>query len=63
MPDHNFYALRQNIIDSAPDNASGLAQQAVSSGVAPIAALNHGYVPGMHDVGEQFAKGQMYLPN
>jgi methanogenic corrinoid protein MtbC1 len=50
MPDHNISA----IIDGAPDTASGLAQQAVSSGVATIDAINHGYVPGMHDVGEQF---------
>ena len=63
MPDHNFSAMRQSIIDGAPDTASGLAQQAVSSGVAPIDAINHGSVPGLHDVGEEFAKGQMYLPN
>lgn len=63
MPDDNFSAMRQSIIDGAPDTASGLAQQAVSAGIAPIDAINHGYVPGMHDVGEQFAKGQMYLPD
>ena len=63
MPDHNFSAMRQSIIDGAPETASGLAQQAVSSGVAPIDAINQGYVPGMHDVGEQFARGQMYLPD
>jgi len=63
MPDGNFSAMRQSIIDGAPDTASDLAQQAVAAGVAPIDAINNGYVPGMHDVGEQFAKGQMYLPD
>ena len=29
----------------------------------PIEAINNGYVPGMHDVGEQFAHGQMFLPD
>jgi corrinoid protein of di/trimethylamine methyltransferase len=63
MPDDNFSAMRQSIIDGAPDTAAGLAQQAVSSGMAPIDAINLGYVPGMHAVGEQFARGQMYLPD
>ena len=40
-----------------------LAQQAVAAGVAAIDAINNGYVPGMHDVGEQFARGQMFLPD
>jgi len=62
MPD-NFSAMRQSIIDGAPDTASSLAQQAVSAGVAPLDAINQGYVPGMHDVGEQFARGQMFLPD
>jgi len=63
MPDDNFSAMRQSIINGAPDTASELAQQALTEGVAPIEAINNGYVPGMHDVGEQFAKGQMYLPD
>ena len=63
MPDDTFSAMRQSIIDGAPDTASNLAQQAVASGVAPIDAIHNGYVPGMHDVGERFAKGQMFLPD
>jgi len=63
MADERFSAMRQSIIDGAPDTASGLAQQAVSSGIAPIDAINQGFVLGMHDVGEQFAHGQMYLPD
>jgi trimethylamine:corrinoid methyltransferase-like protein len=63
MPDDNFSAMRQSIIDGAPDTASGLAQQAGSAGIATIDAINNGYVLGMHDVGEQFARGQMYLPD
>ena len=55
--------MRQSIIDGAPDTASNLAQQALAGGIAPIDAINNGYVPGMHDVGEQFARGQMFLPD
>jgi corrinoid protein of di/trimethylamine methyltransferase len=63
MPDDTFSAMRQSIVDGAPDTAAELALRAIRTGVAPIDAINNGYVPGMHDVGEQFAKGQMYLPD
>lgn len=56
-------AMRQSIIDGAPDTASTLARQALGERIAPIEAINHGYVPGMHEVGEQFAHGQMFLPD
>ena len=58
-----FSAMRQSIIDGVPDKASGLARQAVAAGVAPLDAINYGYSPGMNDVGEQFARGQMFLPD
>ncbi|MBZ5685094.1 MAG: corrinoid protein [Acidobacteriia bacterium] len=63
MPDDHFSSMRQSIIDGAPDTASSLAQEAVASGIPPIDAINNGFVPGMHDVGEQFARGQMFLPD
>lgn len=63
MANDNFSAMRQSIIDGAPDTASTLAQQAIAAGMAPIDAINSGYVPGMHEVGEQFARGQMFLPD
>src|ERR1700751_4876887 len=63
MPDDPFSAMRQSIIDGAPDTASSLAQQALAAGTAPLDAIHNGYVPGMHDVGEQFARGQMFLPD
>jgi corrinoid protein of di/trimethylamine methyltransferase len=63
MPDDTFSAMRQSIIDGAPDAASALALQSVTANVPPLDAINHGYVPGMHAVGEQFAHGKMYLPD
>jgi len=63
MLNDTLSAMRQSIIDGAPGTASTLAQQALADGVAPIDAINNGYVPGMHDVGEQFARGQMFLPD
>jgi corrinoid protein of di/trimethylamine methyltransferase len=63
MPGDTFLAMRQSIVDGAPDTASTLAQEALAAGVAPLDAINDGYVPGMQAVGEQFAKGQMFLPD
>lgn len=63
MSESTLHAMRQSIIDGAPETASELARQALGNGVAPLDAINHGYVPGMHDVGEQFARGQMFLPD
>ena len=63
MPNDSLSAMRKSIIDGAPDTASSLAQEAVASGIAPIDAINNGFVPGMHEVGEQFARGQMFLPD
>jgi trimethylamine corrinoid protein len=63
MPDDTFSAMRQSIIDGAPSTAADLAQHAIAHGTAPLDAINHGYVPGIHDVGEQFARGQMFLPD
>ena len=63
MSSDNFAAMRKSIIEGAPDTAASLAQQALSFGMAPIEAINNGFVPGMHDVGEQFARGQMFLPD
>jgi corrinoid protein of di/trimethylamine methyltransferase len=63
MSDDIFSAMRQSIIDGAPDTASALARQVVTVGIAPLEAINDGFVPGMHAVGQQFAQGKMYLPD
>jgi corrinoid protein of di/trimethylamine methyltransferase len=63
MSNDSFLAMRQSIVDGAPETASRLAECALVEGLAPLEAVNSGFVPGMHDVGEQFAKGKMYLPD
>jgi 5-methyltetrahydrofolate--homocysteine methyltransferase len=63
MAEDLFQAMRQSIIDGAPDTARSLAQTAIESGVAPLAAIHNGYVPGMSYVGEQFGQRRMFLPD
>ena len=63
MPTDNFAAMRQSIIDGAPDQAASLAKQALEQGTPPLEAIDHGFVPGMNEVGEQFAQHKIFLPD
>lgn len=63
MPNDTFVAMQQSILDGAPETAARLAREAVTAGVAPLEAINLGYVPGMHAVGEQFALHTLFLPD
>ena len=63
MADDTFSLMRQTVVAGAPDTAAYLAQQAIAAGTAPLDAINQGYVPGMQEVGEQFARGHMFLPD
>src|ERR1700741_1679431 len=56
-------AMRQSIIDGAPETALALAQTALTNGLDLLDAINHGFVPGIHYVGEQFAQHAMFLPD
>jgi corrinoid protein of di/trimethylamine methyltransferase len=62
MSQELFAAMRQSVIDGDPDTAVELAQRALAEGVDPLDAIDQGYVPGLHDVGEQFSCGDMFLP-
>jgi corrinoid protein of di/trimethylamine methyltransferase len=62
MSNELFAAMRQSVIDGDPDLAADLAQKSVSQGIDPMDALNKGFVPGVNFVGEQFALGEMFLP-
>ncbi|MBZ5599125.1 MAG: corrinoid protein [Acidobacteriia bacterium] len=63
MPIDNFAAMRQSIIDGAPDQAASLAKQALAQGAAPLEVIDQGFVPGMSEVGEQFAQHKIFLPD
>jgi corrinoid protein of di/trimethylamine methyltransferase len=63
MREEALQAMRQSIIDGAPETAGALAQGALSASIEPLDAINHGFVPGMHQVGEQFGLHAMFLPD
>ena len=57
-----FQKMAQSIIDGDSDAAVALAQQAVASGLDPLEAITQGFVMGVNQVGEAFAKGDAFLP-
>ncbi|MGQ9709834.1 MAG: corrinoid protein [Anaerolineae bacterium] len=63
MSDELFQAMAQSIIDGDPDAAADLARRAVEQGIDPLEAINKGFVPGVDYVGEQYGKGEMFLPD
>jgi 5-methyltetrahydrofolate--homocysteine methyltransferase len=63
MTDDQFAQMRQAIIDGDPDHATELARRALDDGVPPLAAIEEGFVPGLTTVGEQFARGDLFLPD
>ncbi len=63
MNEDLFAAMRQSIIDGDPDEAAELAREALADGVDPLQAIDEGYVPGIHQVGEDFRCGAMFLPD
>jgi len=59
----DFAAMRQSVFDGAPDNAASLARRALEEGASPLEVIDLGFVPGMAQVGEQFAQRKMFLPD
>jgi corrinoid protein of di/trimethylamine methyltransferase len=63
MSEELFNAMRQSIIDGEVEQADALARKALEQNVDPLDAVNQGFVPGVNYVGEQFAAGDMFLPD
>jgi len=57
-----FKAMAQSIIDGEAEEAERLANQALSAGIDPLEAINKGFIPGVDFIGEEFSKGNAFLP-
>ncbi len=58
-----FSKLRQCIVEGAVGQARGLAGDVLAANIDPLEAIERGFTPGLQHVGEQFAKGAVYLPD
>ena len=57
-----FQKMAQSIIDGDSDVSVALARQAIEAGIDPLQAITQGFVMGVNQVGEAFAKGDAFLP-
>jgi corrinoid protein of di/trimethylamine methyltransferase len=55
--------MTQAVVDGLPDQARELAAEALRLDIDPLAAIDHGFKPGMDVVGEGFAKGELFIPD
>jgi corrinoid protein of di/trimethylamine methyltransferase len=56
-------AMCQSIIDGDADAAAALATRSIEEGLDPLVVIDEGYVPGLNDVGDRFATGELFLPD
>ncbi len=57
-----FRAMAQSIVEGDADAAAALARQAVEAGIDPLKAIALGYMGGVNEVGDQYACGNVFLP-
>jgi 5-methyltetrahydrofolate--homocysteine methyltransferase len=58
-----FEAMQDAVIAGDGARAEALAEEALGAGVAPLEAIDQGFVPGLTEVGDRFSAGEMYLPD
>jgi corrinoid protein of di/trimethylamine methyltransferase len=62
VSDELFAKMAQAIIDGEAEDAAALAQQGLDAGIEPGDILDKGFVKGIEEVGDLFAKGEFFLP-
>ena len=62
MSDDRFAQMKQAVLDGEAEDAAALAQQGLDEGLAAVDILDLGFVKGIEEVGELFARGEFFLP-
>ena len=62
MSDELFAQMKQTVIDGEAEEAAALAQKGLDAGLAPGDILDEGFVKGIEEVGDLFARGEFFLP-
>jgi corrinoid protein of di/trimethylamine methyltransferase len=63
MSSELFEAMAKSVMEGEVVEAKKLAQQAVAQSLAPLEAINKGFVAGLNKVGDEFSCGTMFLPD
>jgi corrinoid protein of di/trimethylamine methyltransferase len=62
MTEELYKQMTQSIIDGEAEQAVSLAQKAIELQIHPLDAITKGFVVGVSYIGEQFGKGEAFLP-
>jgi len=64
MPNHDelFTAMQQAVLDGDDSAATELAEKALAAGVAPLEAIEQGFVKGIRRAGDLWEEGEFFLP-
>jgi len=57
-----YKEMAQSIIDGEAEQAVSLAQKAIDMQMPPLDAITKGFVVGVNYIGDQFGKGEAFLP-
>jgi trimethylamine corrinoid protein len=57
-----FDEAKQSIIEADKEKALELTKKHLDDGGSPLEIITQGFVPGITDVGEQFGRGTLFLP-
>ncbi len=62
MTEELYKEMAQSIIDGEAEQAASLAQKAIELQMHPLDAITKGFVVGVNYIGDQFGKGEAFLP-
>ena len=59
----DLYAqMKQAVLDGEAEDAAALAQKGLDAGLSAVDILDEGFVKGIEEVGDLFARGEFFLP-
>jgi len=62
MSEELYKEMTQSIIDGDSDVSTELANKSIEMNIHPLDAITKGFVPGVTYIGDQFGKGEAFLP-
>ncbi len=62
MAEDLYAQMKQSVIDGEDEDAAALAQKGLDAGLAAVDILDEGFVKGIEEVGDLFARGEFFLP-
>ncbi len=57
-----FQSMYDAVLDGDDEAAEKLARDALAQGLAPLTAVDEGFVPGIREAGRLFGEGEYFLP-